>query len=211
MSLTVLKEAASRRGTCALIAIKARDHCKTRLAAVLPPSARMDLVRAMLGSVVYAAQNAESVHSILVVSPERDTLPADIPVFADTGESLNSALMQAHRAVRERDCHEIVVLPADLPEISPADIDELVRAARAGGCSIAPDAAGVGTNALCLASPAVFQFHFGPDSRSLHLREARRLGLNPSEVRLPGLELDVDSPSDLARMEGQPWLTRLRA
>jgi 2-phospho-L-lactate/phosphoenolpyruvate guanylyltransferase len=211
MSLTVLHESASRRGSCALIPIKARNRCKTRLADVLAPSARLELVRAMLSSVLHAARNAHTVHSVLVISPERDTLPADIPVLADTGESLNSALMQAHRVVREFGCHEIVVLPADLPEITPADIDELVRAGRAGGCAIAPDAVGIGTNALYLTTPAPFQFQFGPDSGSLHQREARRLGLNPRVVRLPGLELDVDTAADLERMEGQPWLTRLQA
>ena len=211
MSLTVLRDLASRRGACALIAIKERSRCKTRLADVLPPPARMELVRAMLSAVLHAARNAQTVHSVLVISPERDTLPADIAVLADTGESLNSALMQAHRMVREFGCHEIVVLPADLPAITPGEIDELVHAGRAGGFAIAPDAAGVGTNALYLASAAPFQFQFGPDSQSLHLREARRLGLNPRVVRLPGLELDVDMPADLERMEGQPWLTRLRA
>ena len=211
MSLTVLQESTFRRGACALIAIKARDRCKTRLAAALPPAARKDLVRAMLDAVVRAAQNAATVHSVMVISPERDTLPADIPVLADTGESLNSALLYAHRLVREFGCHEIVVLPADLPGITPTDIDELVRAGRTAGCAIAPDAAGVGTNALYLATAAPFQFQFGPDSRQLHLREAQRLGLNPRIVRRPGLELDIDSPADLEQMEGQPWLTRLRA
>jgi 2-phospho-L-lactate guanylyltransferase len=211
MSLTALHESASRRGSCALIAIKARNRCKTRLAGVLAPSDRIELVRAMLRSVLHAARNAPTVQSVLVISPERDILPADIPVLADTGESLNSALMQAHRMVHELGCHEVVVLPADLPEITSADIDELVRAGRAGGCAIAPDAAGVGTNALYLTTPAPFQFQFGPDSRSLHLREARRLGLSPREIRLPGLEFDIDSPADLERMEGQPWLTRMQA
>lgn len=211
MSLTVLHESASHRGSCALIAIKARSHCKTRLAGVLRPSARVELARAMLSSVLHAARNARTVHSVLVISPERDTLPADIPVLADTGESLNSALVQAHRRVRELGGHEIVVLPADLPHITPADIDELVHTGRAGGCAIAPDAAGVGTNALYLTTLAPFQFQFGPDSLSLHLREARRLDLDPRVVRLPGLELDIDTPADLERMEGQTWLTRLQA
>jgi 2-phospho-L-lactate/phosphoenolpyruvate guanylyltransferase len=211
MSLTVLRDLASRRGACALIAIKERSRCKTRLADVLTPRARMELVRAMLGSVLHAATNAQTVHSVLVISPERDILPADIPVLADTGKSLNEALTQAQRVVRELGCHEIVVLPADLPMVTSAEIDALVHAGRAGGFAIAPDAAGVGTNALCLTSAAPFQFQFGLGSQSLHLREAQRLGLDPRVVRLPGLELDVDLPADLERMEGQPWLTRLRA
>jgi 2-phospho-L-lactate guanylyltransferase len=211
MSLTVLSNQEPRRGACALIAIKARAHCKTRLADVLSPAARIELARAMLSSVLAAACNARTVHQVVVISPERDTLPPEIPVLADTGESLNDALTQAQRVLHEFGRHEIVVLPADLPQINSAEIDTLVQAARTGGFAIAPDAAGIGTNALCLASRLPFRFQFGPDSHRLHLLEARRLGLSPSVVRLPGLELDVDSPADLERVEGQLWLTQLRA
>ena len=138
---------------------------------------------------------------IIVVSPERDTVPAEIPVLADTGESLNGALMQAHQVLREFGCREVVILPADLPTITAAEIDALVRAGRRGGFAIAPDAAGVGTNALCLVSAQPFRFQFGPDSQRLHLQEAERTGLRPQVVRLPGLEFDVDSPADLHRLD----------
>jgi len=211
MRLTVLGNLTRRRSVCALVPIKERARCKTRLADVLAPSARIDLVRSMLTAVLEAAGNAQTVHQVIVISPERDTVPAEIPVLADTGESLNSALVQAHTVLREFGCHEVVVLPADLPMITSAEIDELVRAGRASGFALASDAAGIGTNALCLVSTLPFRFQFGPDSRKLHLQEAQRLGVSPQEVHLPGLEFDVDSPADLEELEGQKWLTRLRA
>ena len=211
MSLTVLGDLTRRRGACALIAIKERARCKTRLADVLGPPERIDLVRSMLTAVLAAAGNAQTVHQVIVISPERDTVPAEIPVLADTGESLNTALVQAHTMVREFGCHEIVVLPADLPLITAAEIDELVRAARTGGFAMATDAAGIGTNALCLMSTQPCRFQFGPDSRRLHLQEAQRLGSSPQMVHLAGLEFDVDSSADLDLLDGQKWLTRLRA
>jgi 2-phospho-L-lactate guanylyltransferase len=207
----VLGNLARRRGACALIAIKERVRCKTRLADALTPAARLDLVRSMLAAVLDAAAKAQSVHQVIVISPERDMVPAEIPVLADTGESLNSALVQAHTMLREFGCHEVVVLPADLPMITSADIDELVRAGRAGGFALASDAAGIGTNALSLVSTLPFHFQFGPDSRRLHLEEARRLGTSPQEIHLPGLAFDVDSPTDLEQLDGHSWLTRLRA
>ena len=211
MSLTVLGDLTRRRGACALIAIKERARCKTRLADALRPPERVDLVRSMLTAVLAAAGNAQTVHQVIVISPERDTVPAEIPVLADTGESLNTALMQAHTMVRELGCHEIVVLPADLPLITSGEIDELVRAGHAGGFAMATDAAGIGTNALCLMSTQPFRFQFGPDSRRLHLQEAQRLGSSPQVVHLAGLEFDVDSSADLDLLDGQKWLTRLRA
>ena len=73
--------------TCALIAIKERLRCKTRLAEALAPAARIELVRSMLAAVLSAAGGARSVRQIIVVSPERDSVPAHVPVLADTGES----------------------------------------------------------------------------------------------------------------------------
>ena len=54
MSLTVLGDLTRRRGACALIAIKERARCKTRLADVLAPPERIDLVRSMLTAVLAA-------------------------------------------------------------------------------------------------------------------------------------------------------------
>jgi 2-phospho-L-lactate guanylyltransferase len=196
---------------CVLIAVKERARSKTRLADALSPDARIELVRSMLAAVLSAARQARTVNQVIVISPERDRIPAEIPVLADTGESLNSALMHAHAVVHELGCREVVVLPADLPRISSAEIDTLVRAGRAGGFAIAPDAAGVGTNALCLTSAAPFPFQFGLDSRRLHVQAAQRMGLTPQLVRLPGLEFDVDSPADLDQLDQQSWRTRLRA
>jgi 2-phospho-L-lactate/phosphoenolpyruvate guanylyltransferase len=215
MSLTVqgrlTRRFDQRHGACVLIAIKERSRCKTRLSAVLGTAARLELVRSMLAAVLSAARGAHTVRQIIVVSPERDSVPADVPVLADSGECLNGALSQAHRVLREFDCREVVILPADLPTISAADIDTLVRAGRQGGFAIASDAAGAGTNALSLASAHPYRFQFGPDSQQLHLKEAERHGLGAQIVRLPGLEFDVDSPADLDHLDRQRWLARLQA
>jgi 2-phospho-L-lactate guanylyltransferase len=206
-----MKSIDARRGACALVAIKARAHCKSRLAEVLAPAARLQLVRAMLDAVIFAARSAQTLRQILVVSPERDGVPAEIPVLADTGGGLNGALSAAQTALHEFGCHEVVVLPADLPHVTGADIDDLVRAGRRGGFAIAPDAAGVGTNALYLNSPQPFRFRFGPDSARLHLEQAHSMGLDPQRVQLAGLEFDVDSPDDVRRLKEPSWRTRLQA
>lgn len=194
-----------------MVAIKARTLCKTRLAPVLGPPARLQLVRAMLESVLAAAQGARTLRGIVVVSPERDCVPAQIPVLADTGDSLNGALLAAQTALLKFGCREFVVLPADLPSITAAEIDSLVCAGRAGGFAIAPDATAMGTNALYLSTPWPFRFQFGPDSRRLHLQEALNMGLTPQVIQLAGLEFDVDSPADLHRLRELSWRTRLLA
>lgn len=207
MSLTTLGNLTGRldqrRGACVMIAIKERARCKTRLAQSLGPAARIELVRAMFTAVLSAAQAARTVRQIIVVSPERDTIPAQIPVIADTGESLNVALTQAHRVLLEFGCQEAVVLPSDLPNITAAEIDALVRAGRRGGFAVAPDTHGQGTNGLCLGSSRHFRFQFGEGSQQAHVQEAMRMGLTPRIIRLPGLEFDVDSIADLVQLDRQ--------
>ncbi|HEY6483345.1 MAG TPA: 2-phospho-L-lactate guanylyltransferase [Steroidobacteraceae bacterium] len=215
MSPTIFSELTrrldQRRGACALIAIKARARCKSRLAQVLATADRIELVRCMLTAVLAAARAAKTVRHVLVVSPERDGVPGAVPVLADSGGSLNRALTQAQTVLGDSGWRELVILPADLPNVSAAEIDALVHAGRTGGFAIAPDDAQSGTNALYLGSPSPFHFQFGPDSKRLHLEEARRLGLTPEEVHLSGLQFDVDSPRDLRRLQEQRWLARLQA
>jgi len=186
-----------RHGCCALVAIKARAECKTRLAAELAADARIALVRSMLAHVLHALRAAQTVRQIIVLSPERDQVPADVPVLADRGVGLNEALVEARGALLELGARALLVLPADLPLVAPAEIDRLVRAGRQG-FALAPDARGTGTNALFLRGAQPFRFQFGPDSRRGHLAEAARAGLRPRVLRAPGLALDVDLPADLA-------------
>src|ERR1700678_9281 len=154
MSLTMLGRLIrlpfQQRGACALIAIKQRARCKTRLAETLAPAARLQLVRSMLAAVISAADAAPAVRQIVVVSPERDTVPANVPVIVDTGEDLNGALTEAHRMLLEFGYQEVLILPADLPTITAADVDRLTHAGRIGRLLIAPDTAGAGTKEHCL-------------------------------------------------------------
>jgi 2-phospho-L-lactate guanylyltransferase len=183
-----------------LIAVKQRVACKTRLSAVLPPPARLRLVRSMLDHVWRTALTAHTVRQVIVLTPERDTLPAEVTVLADVGVGLNPALGAAHRLLLGLGVQELLVLPADLPAVTADEIDELVCAGRGGGFAVAPDVAGIGTNALYLRSVRLFGFQFGADSLRLHVHESARLGLRAQVVRLRGFAFDVDQPADVLRL-----------
>jgi len=192
-----------RRGTLlmagcwALVPIKARADCKCRLAERLSAEARLGLVRLMLNRVLAELAASRTVGHIAVVSPERDTLAADIVVLDDPGGGLTAALDAARLALVAQGAHELVVLPADLPFVTAADIDTLVESGRRTGFALAGDLAGTGTNALYIAPPAPFRFQFGPGSRFRHLGEAARLGQHPEIVRAAGLEFDLDVADDV--------------
>lgn len=199
---------------CALVAIKSRAHCKSRLAGVLAEPVRRELVRSMLANVLEALQAARCVHDILVISPERDGLPLDIAVLTDSGESLNAALTQAHARLPALGHSEALILPADLPYLTAREIETFLQAGRQSGFAIAPDRAHLGTNALFLRTHTPFTFHFGPDSLRLHLKEAAERGLPAGILELPGMAFDVDEPADLEALgyprEEAAWQTTAR-
>jgi 2-phospho-L-lactate guanylyltransferase len=192
-------------GCALLVAVKARASGKTRLRASLEPGQRTGLIRRMLGHVLETARAARTIGRIIVVSPERDTVPGDIPVLADSGQGLNQALCGAHQALLGFGFRELLILPADLPLLAAAEIDDLVEAGRSAGFAVAPDAAGTGTNGLYLSCPQCFEFQFGPGSRERHASAARLLGLGVATVVRPGLEFDVDHPTQLERWDRACW------
>jgi 2-phospho-L-lactate guanylyltransferase len=91
------------------------------------------------------------------------------------------------------------VLLADLPALSPDDLQAALAAARsaleAGGARMAavPDAEGTGTVLLAARTPARLDPAFGPGSFAEHLRR----GAVPLPLELPRLRRDVDTPADL--------------
>ena len=178
------------------VPIKAPEACKTRLASVLPLAARQTLVADMLRHVVEAADRLGEVR---ILGPSRHGLPETIRLLDDPGGGLNAALASALAAAAAAGASRLVILAADLPQLTYADV-----AAMAGLApeivGVAPDRAGAGTNALSLPLPQArgFRFQYGPDSFARHGAEAARLGLPLEVIRSPTLGLDIDQPEDLA-------------
>jgi 2-phospho-L-lactate guanylyltransferase len=191
--------------TWALVPIKARAECKGRLRDDLDPRARRALARAMLEHVVDEALRSRKVDRLIVVSPERDTLPREIALIVDQGSDLNAAIHLGRDHALTQGARALLVLAADLPAVTAAEIDAFVALGRRHGVAIASDRARTGTNAIYVGNPQEFQFCFGANSRLRHEREARRRGAWPVHVSAPGLAADVDTGSDL---EMWPWFGR---
>ena len=185
----------------AIIPIKASGEAKSRLSGALEPDQRESLVGNMLDHVVRAAQGASHIARILLVGPSRLGLPRSIPLLSDPGTGLNPAIESAVAQIadgKHGSPERLVILFADLPEVTSAEID-LLAAAPSGTVAIAPDRHKTGTNALSLpmADSKRFRFAFGEDSFARHKAECERLGLTANIILSHGLERDVDEPADL--------------
>jgi 2-phospho-L-lactate/phosphoenolpyruvate guanylyltransferase len=182
-----------------VIPVRARAGCKSRLAAGVARDVRRDLACRMLEHVLAMAMRAGTIERIVVVSPERDAVPPDIPVVRDSGLDLNAALNAARDFVLANGAHQLLVLPADLPSVTADGIDGFVAAGRRSRAALAPDRAGTGTNALYLEDPAGFRFCFGRGSRRRHESEAARHGIRPALFAASGFAADLDTLEDLRR------------
>jgi 2-phospho-L-lactate/phosphoenolpyruvate guanylyltransferase len=189
----------------ALVPVRSLSGAKSRLGEPLDPEERGDLVLALLRRTITAATSARSLAGVVVVSQDPEVVATARSMGAkgllQRAGGLNEGLAEARDAA---EATAIVVLPADLPRISAAEVDRLAdAAAETAGHDpdrpvvlLVPDQHGTGTNALLLAPPGIVPFLFGEGSRFAHAGAARAAGA--SYVELAGaLAFDVDTAEDL--------------
>jgi 2-phospho-L-lactate guanylyltransferase len=192
--------------TSVAVPVRALEGAKSRLGAVLDAEERRDLVEAMLVRTVEAALATPGVVEVVVVSPDPEVLALARATGArplpQRSRGLNPALQEA-RAVAAGG--RLLILPGDLPTVTPADLSAVLAAGdEAGSPSVilAPDRHHRGTNALLLDPPDAIDPAFGGDSRAGHAWLAESADIR--FVELAGiLELDLDTPDDLLLAEAQ--------
>jgi 2-phospho-L-lactate guanylyltransferase len=198
--------------TLAVLPVKSFDRAKSRLGDGVR---RAELARAMVGDVLEALRRVEALDGVIVVTAQAEAIPEDFEVVVDREEAGQSpaALLGIAAAVRRR-ADRVLLVPGDCPALNPGEVDGLLADARAD-VVIVPDRHGSGTNALLLRPPGVMRPSFGPGSFARHAALARGAGASIRVARLPSLELDVDTPSDLeallARRDGAPRTRALLA
>ncbi len=187
--------------TTVVVPVRSLEGAKSRLGAVLDAEERRDLVTRLLERTVDAALAAPGVTEVVVVSADPEVLAlataAGARAVGQRSRGLNPAIVEARDA--SPDAGRLLVLPADIPGIVPAALEELLAAGDAAGSPsviLVPDRHGRGTNALLLDPPDVIDPAFGGDSRAAHAWLATSAGAAFTE--LPGvLSLDVDTADDL--------------
>lgn len=180
----------------ALVPIKQGGAGKSRLAGLLDGAARDRLAARMAAHVLSVLAACPRVRETVILSPERPE-GWDGGWSADRGRGLNAEL----GAWRSRfGKGPLLVIHADLPLLAPGDLATLLDRAKIEGAALATDRAGSGTNALALADGRALDFHFGPDSRGLHVGQGEGMAV----VSGMGLAADLDTAEDFAfaRMHG---------
>ena len=191
---------ASPRATTVAIPVRAFDGAKSRLGAVLDAEERHDLVERLMRRAIAAALATEGVTEVIVVSPDPEVLGVAAAAGARPVEQRSRGLNPSLQEARDAATGErLLIIPADLPSVTPDALSRLLAAGDAAGSPsvvLAPDRHGRGTNALLLDPCDVIDPAFGGDSRAGHAWLASSADAAFVEVR-DILGLDVDTPEDL--------------
>jgi 2-phospho-L-lactate/phosphoenolpyruvate guanylyltransferase len=207
----------------AVIPVRGLEAAKSRLGEALDGEERRRLVEALLRATVAAAAAAPAVREVAVISSDPAVLGLAIGLGAtpleEAGHELGllAALRTGEQWARERGCDALLILPADLPAVSDAEVERIVvagevaAAAHGGGpvVVLVPDRVGTGTNALLVAPPGVIPLRFGVGSRDAHAGEAAAAGAAYVELSSP-LSLDIDTPEDVLAAEEAGFVAVVR-
>jgi len=191
--------------TAAVLPVKSFSHAKQRLGDALGGSEREQLAAAMVGDVLTALGAVEGIDDVVMVTAEplaaRAAEQAGVVVVDDPDEAGQSAAAgRGIDAALVRGADRALLVPGDCPGLDPAEVGRLLRAFPEAGLVIVPDRHGSGTNALLISPPGAVEPSFGPGSFARHAARAAAAGVAVRVAQAPSLELDVDTPGDLAAL-----------
>lgn len=195
----------------AIVPVKHLTEAKSRLASVLSLRRRRALVCSLLTHSLNALTKVKGIEGILVVGKDRTVRRIALEYgagFVQEGEhgGLNRALTRAASEAVRRGAAAVMVLPADLPLLRPADITyALSRAGRPPFMAIAPDRTERGTNLLLMTPPGLIRFSFGDRSFLRHVQAARKVGIKATVLHRRALAEDLDQPVDLVLIYDRNW------
>lgn len=173
---------------------------KSRLSPVLSDTERIKLNQLLFLRTLKTLIQVGSIENILVVT--RDPVAVSLSrihgvqaILEPQQLDLNYALIRATNLAKIYSAECILILPADLPFITPGDIEELISQ----GCNpskiiLSPDKTRTGTNAMMINPIGSPEFLFGKGSFARHCQQANKFILEASN--LPSFKFDLDTPAD---------------
>lgn len=198
----------------AIIPVKPLRYSKSRLSHILSMDERAQLTSNILERTISAVDQVPVISKTMVISRDTAALKVarkfGVSTYRETErQDLNTALTRAAHIAAAQKVEGVLILPADLPLITSADIEELIEAAGLANPNgsngyhfpkrvmvICTDRNQDGTNALLVSPPTGFTFQYGPNSFERHLDEAEKLGMTIRSVTVPTIQFDLDTEED---------------
>ncbi len=197
------------RSVTAAIPVKPFDDAKRRLSEVLDAAGRRSVSEQLACRTVQTIR-AAGVEPLVLSADDGVTRWAQnegVEVMLDRGSSLNVAAAAARDRILDAGGSWMIV-HADLPLLSVAEVSDAARLLADGRAVIAPSSDG-GTSMIGAVQHVRFAYGLG----SFHRHLAALASADPSVIISLGWALDLDTPTDLAaalRHRDGAWLSALR-
>jgi len=192
----------------ALVPVKPLRRGKSRLAGLLSEEQRTRLNRYLLEHTLTVLNEIAAIEHTLVVSrdPAALALTREMggrTVLEDGAPQFNTAIKRATIVARAHGAHAVLVLPADIPLIAPADIKEILGLGeKAPVVVIAPDRRQDGTNGLYINPAGLIEYGYGAGSFQRHCERTQQAGAELKILNSASFGLDLDLPEDLELLGG---------
>ena len=185
----------------ALVPVKELARSKQRLAEILEPREREELVLAMLRDVLTALSAVEEFDGVLLVSRSQrvQALARDFvtDIFPESAGSDHSrAVTEANRYLIQR--HHVrssFAISGDVPRVTPMDISRVL--ANHDCVTLVPNQSGEGTNVVLTSPPNSIMCQFGKGSLKRHIASADAAKFCSRVVANSNLAQDIDEPEDI--------------
>ncbi len=183
------------------VPVRRLDDAKTRLAPILTPPERAELMLSMLRDALAASADQPGWETWVVSTDRRvlDTAEASgATAIHESGGTLLAAVRQVEELAVREGADALAVLLADLPWVTA---DSLSRGLRVDAPVAAVRAASDGgTNLLVRRPPGAIRARFGRESFAKHRWAAQRARVPFTTVASDELSFDLDDPGDLERL-----------
>jgi len=209
-----------RAGLWAVVPVKRFAESKQRLAPRLDLDQRVALAGAMLEDVLAALTHSPALAGVLVITGDASAAAiaraaGALVIADDENAGTSAAVTRAARHLAALGSPGMLVVPADVPLITPADVETIVAAHRQSyqwpAVTLVPASMDGGTNALACSPPDAIPLCFGEESYARHRDAALAHGIEPQTVRLTRVGRDIDRPEDVADFLLHPSPTRTYA
>ena len=192
----------------AIVPVKPLRRGKSRLAGLLTEEQRTGLNRYLLEHTLTILNKISDIEHTLVVSRDPAALAltrsmGGRTVLEDGAPQFNTAIQRATIVAQSQGARAVLILPADLPLVEPADLEALLSQGQtAPVVVIAPDRRRDGTNGLFINPAGLIEYGYGPGSFQRHSQRATQAGATLVVVESDRIGLDLDLPEDLELVGG---------
>jgi len=187
--------------TFVIIPVKRLDNAKSRLSPLLTDSERKQFCIKMLEDVLRTVKSTKSINQTVVVSNDPEVFHVaknfEAAYLRERNAGLNEAVSEAVDWCVGRGATSVLVLPADIPLVTPTDLSEMFALRERFSMIISPSRSDKGTNALLLTPPNVCPTFYGPCSFQKHMEEASKRRISFRSFRSHRIALDIDTVEDL--------------